>query len=141
MKIKKDNYLITDDKNNIDIEYVIYNLHKTYWGKHRKREAIIRSIENSIFISLFYNMKQIGFSRIVTDNATFAWIADVFVDEKYRGRGLGKWLVKNTINHPDIKDIELQLLKTKDAHGLYERFGFTKDDVSDCLTRRKCNLD
>lgn len=134
MEVRKDSYLITDDKDKIDIDFVVSSLHKTYWANNRKREVIINSIDNSIFISLFKNKRQIGFTRIVTDNAAFAWIADVFIDEKYRGNGLGKWLIKITTNHPSIKNVSLQLLKTRDAHGLYEKFGFKKDD---CLTKRK----
>lgn len=134
MEIKVDNYLITDDKEKINIDFVVSSLNKTYWANNRKREAIIDSINNSIFISLFKNEQQIGFARIVTDKAVFAWIADVFIDEKYRKSGLGKWLVEATTNHPSIKNVSLQLLKTKDAHGLYEKFGFEKDD---CLTKRK----
>ncbi|OCL26270.1 hypothetical protein U472_09675 [Orenia metallireducens] len=134
MEIRKDDYLITDDKEKINIDFVVNSLHKTYWANNRTREIIINSIDNSIFISLFKNKKQIGFTRIVTDKAAFAWIADVFIDEKHRGNGLGKWLVKTTTNHPSIKNVSLQLLKTRDAHSLYEKFGFKKDD---CLTKRK----
>lgn len=138
MKIKKGDYLITDNKKNIDLDFIIKSLQKTYWAKNRKKEVIINSINNSILISMFKKEQQIGFSRIVTDKAAFAWIADVYIDEKYRGKGLGKWLVKNTTNHPDIKNVSLQLLKTKNAHGVYEKFGFIRDD---CLTKRKISED
>ncbi len=134
MKIKQDDYLITDNKENIDIDFIIRSLQETYWAKNRKKEVIINSIDNSILISMFKKKQQIGFSRIVTDKAAFAWVADVYIDKKYRGKGLGKWLVKNTTDHPDIKNVFLQLLKTKDAHGVYEKFGFKRDD---CLTKRK----
>lgn len=133
MELRQDEYLITDDKGKIDIDFVVSSLQKTYWAKNRKREVIIDSVDNSIFISLFHMEQQIGFTRIVTDKAAFAWIADVFIDENYRGNNLGKWLVNNTVNHPDIQNVPLQLLKTKDAHGLYEKFGFKKDE---CLVKR-----
>ena len=133
MEIRQGAYLITDNKDRIDIDFVISSLQTTYWATNRQREIIIDSIDNSIFISLFKGTEQIGFSRIVTDKVTFAWIADVFIDERYRETGLGKWLVQSTTDHPSIKNVLLQLLKTRDAHGLYEQFGFRKDE---CLTKR-----
>lgn len=133
MEIKKDSYLITDDKNKIDYDFVVSSLQNTYWAKNRDKNIIIKSINNSIFISIFEENKQIGFTRIVTDTSLFAWIADVYICEEYRGKGLGKWLMKITIEHPSIKDVPLQLLKTKDAHEFYEELGFEKDK---CMVKR-----
>jgi GNAT superfamily N-acetyltransferase len=133
MEIKKDSYLITDDKNIINYDFVVNLLQNTYWAKIRDKDIIIKSINNSIFISLFKGNEQIGFTRIVTDSSLFAWIADVYLTEEYRGKGLGRWLVKITIEHPSIKDVSLQLLKTKDAHELYNKLGFKKDE---CMVKR-----
>ena len=133
MEIKKDSYLITDDKNIINQDFVVNSLQNTYWAKIRDKDIIIKSINNSIFISLFKGNEQIGFTRIVTDSSLFAWIADVYLTEEYRGKGLGRWLVKITIEHPSIKDVSLQLLKTKDAHELYNKLGFKKDE---CMVKR-----
>jgi len=127
LEIKKESYLITDDKNKIDYEFVVSSLQNTYWAENRDKDSIIKSINNSIFISLFKKNEQIGFTRIVTDKSFFAWIADVYITKEYRGEGLGKWLMNKTIKHQSIKDVSIQLLKTKDAHEFYEELGFEKD--------------
>ena len=124
MEVFKKPYRITDDKEVIDLDYVVNALQTTYWARDRKKEDILISIQNSIFLSLLKGDKQIGFARIVTDKVYFAWICDVFIDEKNRGEGLGKWLVQTIIHYPDIKDIKLQLLLTRDADELYKKFGF-----------------
>jgi len=134
MEIKKGDYLLTDDKNVIDMDFVVDGLHNTYWADKRERDIIEKSIEHSVFLSLFKNERQIGFTRIVTDYATFAWIADVYIDPEQRGNNLGKFLVENTVNHEAIKDLRLRLLKTRDAHGLYEKYGFVKDE---CMVKRQ----
>jgi len=128
MEITKGKYVLTDDKSRIDTEFVVKSLHNTYWAEKRTEDVILKSIENSIFISLFEEERQIGFARIVTDYSTFAWIADVYIDPDTRGNNLGKFLVENTVNHEAIKDLRLRLLKTKDAHGLYEKYGFKIDE-------------
>ena len=130
----KDNFMITDQTNKIDKEFVLKSLNQTYWAEKRTKQINDTAIDHSICPSLFEGEKQIGFTRIVTDYATFAWIADVFIDPQYRGLGLGKWLVENTVNHEKIKDVGLKLLKTKDAHELYKKYGFY-DDV--CMALRK----
>lgn len=130
----KDNFMITDQTNKIDRDFVLKSLNQTYWAEKRTKEINDVAIENSICLSLFDGEKQIGFTRIVTDYATFAWIADVFIDPQYRGQGLGKWLVENTVNHEKITEVGLKLLKTKDAHELYKKYGFY-DDV--CMALRE----
>jgi len=130
----KDNFFITDQTDKIDRDFVLKSLNQTYWAEKRTKQINDVAIDNSICLSLFDGEKQIGFCRIVTDYATFAWIADVFIDPQYRGLGLGKWLVENAVNHEKIRDVGLKLLKTKDAHGLYKQYGFY-DDV--CMALRK----
>jgi GNAT superfamily N-acetyltransferase len=126
------NYHITDSKKNIDMDFIIDSLHKTYWAENRPKELIVISIENSSFMSLFDNQTQIGFARIVGDNATYAYICDVYISEKYRGKGLGKFLMQCVMDHPSTK-VKNKSLGTKDAHGFYEKFGFVK---SECMSNK-----
>ena len=86
--------------------------------------VIEKSIGNSLNFGLYENGRQIGFARLVTDRATFAWLADVFVAEEWRGKGLSKWLMTVISEHPDLQGLRRWLLATKDAHGLYAQFGF-----------------
>ena len=123
MEINYSNYLITDNKKLISPEMVKKLLDNSYWAPDRSLELIAKTIENSICVCIFYEDALIAFGRVVTDKAFFAWIADVVVSPVHRGKGLGKELVQFIQNHPDIPD-SLQLLRTRDAHGLYEKYGF-----------------
>jgi len=125
-------YLISDDPAKLDLDRVCQLLADTYWAKTRARKTIATSIQNSIPFGVYHAGRQIGFARIITDRATFAWFADVIIDPDYRGKSLGKWLVEVLISHPAAQ-VSLQLLRTKDAHALYEQNGFVRQD---CLTRR-----
>ncbi len=131
--IKKFNrYTFTDEKGSIDLEKVCSMLHSSYWASNRSIEKIKMSIENSICVSVLNGTELIAFARVVTDKATFSWIADVIVDENHRGKGIGKEIMSFIQDHPDVPDT-VQLLATKDAHGLYEKFGFTNDQ---CMIKR-----
>lgn len=99
-------------------------LWRSYWAEKRSKEAIEKSINNSCCIGIFDGDRQIAFTRIITDYTTFAYICDVIVHEDYRGQGLGKDLMRATMSHLDLQDIEMWSLATRDAHGLYEQFGF-----------------
>ncbi len=99
---------------------------RSYWARGRSRELVARSVEHSLPFGLYDAGRMVGFARVVTDYATFAWLADVFVLEEYRGRGLAKWLVEVVTAHPDLQGMRRWLLATKDAHELYRRFGFTE---------------
>ena len=97
-----------------------------------------RSIAGSLCLGLYApGGEQAGFARAVSDWATFAWIADVFVLEPHRGRGLGVWMVESLLSHPRLQDLRLTILATADAHGLYERFGFEPIDGARFMTRRR----
>ncbi len=133
MEWKEDNFYITDDKSLADIDFIHQSLNTTYWAESRPREVVEKSIDNSVLLSLFHLDEQIGFTRIVSDYATFAWVCDVYVHPDYRGKGLGMWLSECTVKHPAM-DVSLQILATRDAHGLYEKFGFM---VRECMYRRK----
>ena len=126
-----DDLLITDDRSRIDIDKVCQLLATTYWAGDRPRALIEKSIAHSLCISVFCQQAQVGFARVVTDHATFAWIADVVVDEAHRGRGIGKGIITFIQSHPDIPQSK-QLLRTADAHGLYARFGF---EQSECMMK------
>jgi GNAT superfamily N-acetyltransferase len=101
-----------------------------------RRDVVDRAIENSLPFGLFSPQgDQAGFARVVTDRARFAWLADVFVLEAHRGRGLGVWLVEAVFSHPDLAGVRV-VLATADAQGLYERFGFRSVDPERMMERQ-----
>lgn len=120
-----DGYLFTTDKGSVDILYV-HNFLSTesYWAQNIPLSYVIKSIENSLTISIFDNDKQIGFARVISDYTTFAWLADVFVDKAHRGKGISKNLIRFIQSLDQLKDFRRFVLATKDAHSLYARFGF-----------------
>lgn len=123
MEWHRDDYLLTDDPAAVDIDRLHRFLQDSYWAYGRNRETVVRSVGNSLPLSLLHEGRFVGFCRAVTDDATFAWIADVIVDPEYRGKGLGTWMMETLAAHPRIADL-YQLLRTKDAQTLYHRFGF-----------------
>jgi len=125
---KKDDFIITTDKDKVDINKVCMFLSKTYWAKDRKRDAIEKSIKNSLCISVFHNDTQIGFARVITDYITFAYLCDVYMDENYRGNGIGKTMLEFIVGHPELQGLKRFLLVTKDAHEFYKKIGFNKLD-------------
>jgi GNAT superfamily N-acetyltransferase len=128
MEWGKGEYTITDDQTQADIDFIHTSLNTTYWAENRSRETAEKSLRNSILLSLFHGDEQIGFTRIVGDDATFAWVCDVYIHPDHRGQGLGVWLMECTMAHPAM-DVRLQLLATRDAHGLYEKFGFQSREM------------
>jgi GNAT superfamily N-acetyltransferase len=125
MQWNQADFIVSDDPHLLDIDVVLRLLAGSYWGAHRTRDVVERSIRHSIPFGLYHDKKQIGFARLVTDRATFAWLADVLIDPAYRGKGLGKWLVQCALAHPEI-GTTVQLLRTRDAHSLYEPMGFQR---------------
>lgn len=121
-----DEFYVSTDKSNLDIDMIVSFLAKrSYWAKGRTREKIVKSIEHSLCFGVFTGEgKQVAFARVLSDFSVFAWIMDVFVLEEYRGRGLGKLLMAGIMEHPELQSLERWGLGTKDAHGLYEQFGF-----------------
>jgi GNAT superfamily N-acetyltransferase len=118
-------YFISTDPARLDHDFITRSLATTYWAAGRPREVIEKSIASSLCFGAYVadTKEQVGFARVVTDRATFAWICDVFVANSHRGRGLGKRLMDEVVSHPDLATTKMYL-GTKDAHGLYERFGF-----------------
>ena len=125
MDFTKDGFVISTEKEKLDIDLIHSFLNRTYWAEGISKEIIRRSIEGSLCFGVFENDKQVGFARMITDKATFAYLADVFIIEVYRGRGLSKWLMEVIMSHPDLQGLRRMILATKDAHGLYSQFGFT----------------
>jgi len=121
---------ISTDKSKLDIELIhSFLVNQSYWAKNRSLETVNKSIENSLCFGLYLEDKQIGFGRVATDFAVFAWILDVFIVKDYRGKGLSKKLMESILKYDGLQNIQRWGLATKDAHGLYEQFGFHK-----CLT-------
>jgi len=120
-------YLITTDRERFDVELIHdYLSQRSYWARGRSLEVVRRALENSLGFAVFRGSEQTGFGRVVTDYATFAWIADVFVLEQYRGRGLSKWLIEVMVSHPQLQGFRRWVLATRDAHELYRRYGFAE---------------
>jgi GNAT superfamily N-acetyltransferase len=120
-------FLISTDRNRLDREMIHDFLsRRSYWAKGRELDVINRGIDNSLSFGIYRGEQQVGFARVVTDYATFAWLADVFVLEEYRGRGLGKWLIEVILAHPQLQGFRRWALSTKDAHELYRGFGFNE---------------
>ncbi len=123
---QRDEFTISTDRNRLQIERIHKFLsEESYWAKERTREQTERAIKNSLPFGVYKGENQIGFARVVTDYATFAYLGDVFILEKFRGRGLSKWLMETIMNHPDLQGFRRWILATKDAHALYEKFDFT----------------
>lgn len=125
MEWHRGQYTISTDRARLDIKAVHEFLSTaSYWARGRSFETVARAVENSLPFGLYDGERLIGFARVVTDHATFAWLADVYVLEEFRGEGLGKFLVETVLAYPDFGTLRRWLLGTRDAHGLYRHFGF-----------------
>ncbi|MCW3105881.1 MAG: GCN5-related N-acetyltransferase [Segetibacter sp.] len=122
----ENNFYISTDKSKLDVNLISDFLsNRSYWAKGRSKETIEKSINNSICFGVYNSMhEQVGFARVVTDFAVLAWLMDVFILEEYRGKGLGKMLMKEIMAFNELQGIKKWGLGTRDAHGLYEKFGF-----------------
>ncbi len=124
---EKDGYSLTTDNSRMDLAMVHqYLSEESYWAKGIPKEVVATSIEHSLCFGLFYETQQIGFARLITDKATFAYLADVFILPAHRGKGLSKWLLQCIHAHPAVQNLRRWLLGTRDAHTLYEQFGWTR---------------
>ena len=120
-------YQISTDRDRIDVDLVFHFLSdESYWRRGIPRHIVERSIENSLCFGVYSGDEQVGFARVITDRATFALIADVFIVASHRGKGLSKRLMREVVNHPDLQGLSRMLLLTSDAHSLYEQFGFVE---------------
>ena len=126
MKYRQGDYEIDTDKRRLDIRAIhLFLSEESYWAQTRTLEQTLTAIENSHCFGLYKGRVQVGFARVVTDRATFAYLGDVYVLEPYRGRGLSKWLMKVIVEQPDLQGLRRWLLATRDAHGLYEQYEFS----------------
>ncbi len=118
-------FTIDTDNARLDVDAVQAFLENdSYWAQTRTRDQTETAIANSICFGLYCGERQIGFARVVSDRATFAYIGDVYVLDEFRGQGLSKWLMETIISHPDLQGLRRWVLATRDAHGLYEKYGF-----------------
>ena len=124
MTVTKNRYSINDEKEKLDIDFIHSFLTRSYWAEDIPKDVIKRSVDGALCFGVYEGEKQVGFARMITDKATFAYLADVFIIEEYRGRGLSKWLMKVIMSHPDLQGLRRMMLATRDAHKLYAQFGF-----------------
>jgi N-acetylglutamate synthase-like GNAT family acetyltransferase len=126
-------FKITDNKDDMDIDAIHEYLSRSYWAKNVPKSVVTKAVENSLCFTVLAvdtnatdsKEKQAGFARLITDYATFAYLADVYILEEYRGEGLSKKMMQKIIEHPELQGLRRIMLATKDAHGLYEQYGFT----------------
>lgn len=122
----RDEFLITDDASRIDLVKTQALLRDTYWGVRRPPDVVAKMLEHSLPFVLLHQSIQIGFGRVVTDYTVFSWVADIVIDAPYRGKGLGKWMMSCIVEHPGIRHTQMAL-QTRDAHSLYEKYGFNQN--------------
>ena len=120
-----DEYTVSTDKSRLDLHMIHNFLATSYWAKGIPFATMAQSIEHSLAFGIYTRDQQVGFARIITDYATFAYIGDVFVLEAFRGQGLGKWLMEIIMAHPELQGLRRWVLLTRDAHELYKKYGFT----------------
>ncbi|HUP38672.1 MAG TPA: GNAT family N-acetyltransferase [Vicinamibacterales bacterium] len=124
MDLTRGQYSITTDPQKLDVDAIHAYLSRSFWAEGIPKDIVARSLANSLCFGLFDQAAQVGLARVVTDRATYAYLCDVYVLESHRTRGLGKWLIKTVMAHPDLQGLRRFQLVTRDAHGLYSRHGF-----------------
>ena len=125
MEFKRDGFVISTDRSRLDVDSIQKFLAEdSYWARERTPEQTKTAIENSSCFGVFDSDRQIGFARVVSDRATFAYVGDVYIISGFRGRGLSKWLMEVIVGHPELQGLRRWVLATRDAHLLYEKFGF-----------------
>lgn len=124
-QVVSDNFIISTDKQKLQIEIIHeYLCTQSYWAKNISLSTVKRSIEGSVCFGLYDQDKQVGFARVITDGATFGYLADVFILKEYRGKGLAKWMLQEILAYKAFQNFRRWMLATKDAHRLYEQVGF-----------------
>ena len=122
--LEKGEFTITTERERLDVDAIHAYLTRAYWSEGVPRETVARAIANSICFGVFCGSEQIGLARVVTDSATYAYLCDVYILEEYRGKGLGTWLMECVMSHGSLQGLRRFSLATRDAHGLYRKFGF-----------------
>ena len=124
--VKKGDYSITTDRSKMDVAAVHdFLCHEAYWSKGIPLPRVKAAADHSLNFSVFHGQKQIGYARIITDYSTIAYLGDVYILPSYRGQGLSRWLMEQVTGHPDLQGLRRWILATRDAHKLYEKFGWT----------------
>lgn len=131
MRWQQGDYTVSDEMKLLPMDFIVESLNKTYWAEGRPAGLIKASFENSAVLMVMKGEEPAGFARIVSDYSTFAWLCDVYIAPGHRGKGLGKFLMSCVKAHPSA-DVRTITLATKDAHGLYEQFGFEKREMMYC---------
>ena len=131
-----ENIIVSTDKSLLNVALIHGFLTESYWGKGRTIAEVLQTIEHSLCFGLYMDNRQIGFARVLSDRVAFAYILDVFILEDYRGQGFSKILLEKILNYPELKIVRKWLLATKDAHGLYQQFGFRQIAEPDRLMER-----
>jgi GNAT superfamily N-acetyltransferase len=134
---KDGDILVTTDPARLDLDTVHGFLSGSYWAAGIPREVVERSIRHSICYGAFDGPRQVGFARVISDRATFAYVADVFVFPSHRGRGIGSRIMACATSHPELQNLRLWTLFTRDAHGLYRQHGFREARYPDRLMERR----
>jgi GNAT superfamily N-acetyltransferase len=137
---RTDGYVISLDPGRLDVDAIHAYLTRSYWAQGIPKAIVARSLRGSLCFGLYVEAgsgsapgAQVGFARVISDLATFAYLCDVYVLEEHRGKGLSKWLVQVVLEHPELAGLRRFLLATRDAHGLYSRYGFTAHEGSQKL--------
>ena len=118
-------YKISTDKTYLDFEVIYGFISKSHWASRIPKHTLEKAIANSFCFGVYDSQdSQISFARLITDKATFAYLADVFIVESHRGKGLSKWLVESIVSHPELQGLRRMVLATRDAHGFYAQYGF-----------------
>ena len=131
----REEFMISTDPALLNVDVIHgYLSNQSYWAQNVPKEIVQKSITNSLCFGLYFKGKQVGFARLVTDKATFAYLADVFILKEHQSKGLSKWMMEIIQSHPELQGLRRWMLGTRDAHGLYEQFGWT---VLDEDTRKR----
>jgi N-acetylglutamate synthase-like GNAT family acetyltransferase len=118
-------FSVSTEHKDLDFEFIYAFISDSYWAKGIPQDVLRKAIDNSLVFGVYTACgNQVGFARVVTDKATFAYLADVFIDELHQGLGLGRLLMDNIASHPELQGVRRFMLATRDAHGLYEKYGF-----------------
>jgi len=123
-KLKNEHYIIDTSRDKLQLDVIYGYLSRSYWSENIPRTLVGNSIKHSFCFGVYHIKKQVGFARLITDYNTYAYLADVFILEEHRGKGLSKWLMHEIVNHSDLQHLRRWSLTTLDAHGLYQQFVF-----------------
>ena len=125
-ELREGDIVVSCDAGKLEVDRIHAFLTASYWAGGVSRDIVARSIENSIPFGVYVTGEQVGFARVISDRASYAYLADVYIEENHRGEGLSKLLMRAVMDHPELQGLRRWLLGTRDAHGLYRQFGFTE---------------